>query len=548
MPDTLPAATMNVGEAIVATLERAGVTLGFGVISIHNMPMLDAMLRRPAGIRFIPARGEAGAVNMADAAARVSGRPTLAVTSTGTGAGNAAGALVEAQTAGTPLIHLTGQIDSPWLDRGWGVIHEAADQPGMLRAVSKAFFRIGRAEEAVAVIRRALQVATTPPCGPVSVEIPIDVQKAAAAAPDAPPLPAGVVPLDRAALAAAGALLASARRPLLWLGGGARHAGEAARGFARAGVPIVTSVQGRGVLAEDDPLSLGSLAMSPPVATLIEQADLLLVIASHLRSNETRSYSLPLPARRIRVDADAAAQGRGCREDVFLQGDAAEALAALLPFARTPEAGWAEAARAARTQAERKLRDDAGAYAAVMDAVAARLPEGAPWVRDITLSNSIWGNRAPVLRDPRQGVHALGGGIGQGLAHAVGAALASPRHKTFALIGDGGFMLNPGELGTAVEAGCDLLVLLMNDAGYGVIRNIQDAYYGGRRGYTDLRNPDFAQLIGSFGARHARVADAAALSAAMDAALARRGVDVIEVDMTRFGVFGVNFAGPPPKK
>jgi acetolactate synthase I/II/III large subunit len=548
MPDTLPATTMTVGEAIIATLERAGVTLGFGVISIHNMPLLDAMLRRPAGIRFIPARGEAGAVNMADAAARVSGRVTLAVTSTGTGAGNAAGALVEAQTAGTPLIHLTGQIDSPWLDRGWGVIHEAADQPGMLRAVSKAFFRITRADEAVAVIRRAVQLATTPPCGPVSVEIPIDVQKAACALPAAAPLPPGGLALDRAALAAAGALLASAKRPVLWLGGGARHAGEAARAFARCGLPIVTSVQGRGTLPEDDPLSLGSFAMAPSVAALLEQADLLVVVGSHLRSNETRSYSLPLPARRVRVDADAAAQGRGYRDEIFVQADAAEALAALLPFAREPEPGWDAAARAAREAAEAKLRADAGAYAAALEAVAARLPDGAPWVRDITLSNSIWGNRAPVLRDPRQGVHALGGGIGQGLAHAIGAALSRPERKTFALIGDGGFMLNPGELGTAVESDCDLLVLLMNDAGYGVIRNIQDAYYGGRRGYTDLRNPDFAALVGSFGARHARVADAAALGAAMDAALARRGVDVVEVDMTRFGAFGITFAGPPPKK
>jgi acetolactate synthase-1/2/3 large subunit len=145
-------------------------------------------------------------------------------------------------------------------------------------------------------------------------------------------------------------------------------------------------------------------------------------------------------------------------------------------------------------------------------------------------------------------VHALGGGIGQGLAQAIGAALARPARKTFALIGDGGFMLNPGELGTAVENGCDLLVLLMNDAGYGVIRNIQDAYYGGRRGFTDLRNPDFGQLVVSFGARHARVADVPALHAAMDAAMGRAGVEVIEVDMTRFGAFGVNFAGPPPKK
>jgi acetolactate synthase-1/2/3 large subunit len=224
--------------------------------------------------------------------------------------------------------------------------------------------------------------------------------------------------------------------------------------------------------------------------------------------------------------------------------DAAAALSALADAAR-PEAGWLARGTAAREAAVARTKQEAGAYAALIAALEARLPEHAPWVRDITLSNSIWGNRLPPLSDPRQGVHALGGGIGQGLAHAIGAALARPGVKTVALCGDGGFMLNPGELATAVETGCDLMLLLMNDGGYGVIRNIQDAAYGGRRGFTDLMNPDFAALVRAFGARHAKAADAASLAAAMDSALARRGVDVIEVDMHAFGAFGIAFAGPP---
>ena len=143
MDATVTAGVAPTADLMIAELEAAGVLDAFGVISLHNMPFLDAIRRRGL-MRFTPARGEAGACNMADAAARITGRPALVVTSTGTGAGNAAGALVEALTGGSPLIHITGQVDSAWLDRNWGFIHEAKDQLGMLRAVSKAAWRIAR--------------------------------------------------------------------------------------------------------------------------------------------------------------------------------------------------------------------------------------------------------------------------------------------------------------------------------------------------------------------------------------------------------------------
>ena len=136
---------VTVGELAARFLEQCGVKAAFGVISIHNMPILDAFHTRQK-IRFVSARGEAGACNMADAYARVTGLLGVCVTSTGTGAGNAAGALVEALTAGTPMLHLTGQIESDYLDRDLGFIHEAPAQLAMLRSVSKAAFRIRNTE------------------------------------------------------------------------------------------------------------------------------------------------------------------------------------------------------------------------------------------------------------------------------------------------------------------------------------------------------------------------------------------------------------------
>ncbi len=155
---------ITVGELAARFLEACGVKAAFGVISIHNMPILDAFHRRQT-IRFVSARGEAGACNMADAYARVTGKLGVCVTSTGTGAGNAAGALIEALTAGTPLLHLTGQIESPYLDRDLGYIHEAPAQVAMLQAVGKAAFRIRNPETALATLREAVRVALQHPVG-----------------------------------------------------------------------------------------------------------------------------------------------------------------------------------------------------------------------------------------------------------------------------------------------------------------------------------------------------------------------------------------------
>ena len=308
----------TVGDLVAAFLEHAGVRLAFGVVSVHNIPILDAMHRR-GRIRFVPARGEAGATNMADASARISGGLGVVVTSTGTGAGNAAGALVEAATAGTPLLHFTGQVDKPFLDRGFGFLHEAPAQLDMLRAVSKAAFRLDDPGAALGVLHEAASLALAAPQGPVSIEIPIDVQNASVALPQrfAALVPAAMAP-DAAALDRLAARMARARRPVLWLGGGAREAADAAARLAAMGIAIVTSAAGRGILAEDHALSLGAFGASPPVEQLYDSVDFMLVAGSHLRSNETRTYNLRLPLARGRIDVDPAAAGRGYPCEIFV--------------------------------------------------------------------------------------------------------------------------------------------------------------------------------------------------------------------------------------
>jgi acetolactate synthase-1/2/3 large subunit len=555
MPDTNK---ITVGAAIAAFLENCGVKAAFGVISIHNMPILDAFGER-GNIRFVMARGEAGATNMADAYARTVGGLGVTVTSTGTAAGNASGAMVEALTAGTPLLHLTGQIDSPYLDQNLGFIHEAHHQLDMLNAVSKAAFRIRTPETAIGVLKRAVQIAMTAPTGPVSIEIPIDVQQALIDLPaDMNPLPiVSAVPSD-AALDELADRLSKATRPLLWLGGGARQAGEQVRRLARLGFGVVTTTQGRGVLPENDPAIIGSFTASKPVEALYQTADAMLVVGSRLRSNETLKYALKLPKTLYRIDADPQADGRGYRSDYFVTGDATLALKGLadrLEGKLKVDGKMADDVQRARQDSVKQLMDDVGPYAALIEKLQARIDtdcEGTDfnWVRDVTLSNSMWGNRLPNLADPKAGVHALGGGIGQGLAMGIGAAIGSAvtsGNKTVMLAGDGGFILNLGELATAVQEEADVVMILMNDQAYGVIKNIQDAVYGGRKHYVQLHTPDYALLSQSINLPHTRVSDLADLDAALEQGFNTEGPFLIEIDMLSVGGFKATFAGPPSK-
>ncbi len=541
----------TVGELIAAFLEQCGVQTAFGVISIHNMPILDAIGVR-GKIRYVGARGEAGALNMADGLARVSGGLGVAFTSTGTAAGNAAGAMVEALTAGTALLHITGQIETEYLDQDLAYIHEAPDQLSMLSSISKAAFRVRSVETALPTIREAVRVAQTAPSGPVSVEIPIDIQAALTDWPadlGAPHLT--TLTHDEARVEQLANELAKAKRPLLWLGGGTRHARAAVERLVALGFGVVTSVQGRGVLPEDHPATLGAFNVSPSVERFYKTCDAMLVVGSRLRGNETLKYKLGLPQPLYRVDADALADNRGYRNALFVHGDAArvlDALATRLENRIKVDPEFAADLAAARDTAVEETAKGLGPYRRLVEALQRAVGRDYNWVRDVTISNSTWGNRLLKIFTPRAGVHALGGGIGQGMQMAIGAALANSAAKTVCLVGDGGLMVNVGELATAVQEKANVMIVLMNDQCYGVIRNIQDAQYGGRRMFVDLHQPEFSQFCASLGLKHYRLSSLDNADAVISEGMAFDGPVLLEVDMKAVGSFEAVFAGPPVRK
>ena len=316
----------------------------------------------------------------------------------------------------------------------------------------------------------------------------------------------------------------------------------------RRGFGAVTSTNGRAVVPEGHPRSLGAYNMTREAQEIYARADLMIVVGSRLRGNETQNNRMPLP-RLIQIDADPSQAARNYPVDLFVAADARlalEGLLARLPDKLDTDTGFLADIATARARSEAALRAGLGHYGLLADILSERVHKGGhPWVRDVTVSNSTFGNRYVRIAAPHLGVHALGGGIGQGIAMGIGAALAGAPAKTITLLGDGGAQLMIGELATAVEAKANMVFVLMNDHGYGVIRNIQDAQYEGRQVYADILTPDFSLVCKSVGLPHQRVSDISGFGPALDSALAQSGPSLIEIDMVTIGPFSQSFAGPP---
>lgn len=533
----------TVADLIAEFLDRLEIETAFGIVSVHNIPILDAIARRNR-MRVVTPRGEAGAAHMADGYARASEKLGLLITSTGPGAANAAGGLVEARFASTPLLHVTGQTLSRFVDRGMGTIHDVPDQLGLMAAAGKASFRIRNAQDALGVLRQAVATAWDQPRGPVTVEVPLDIQREVIARP--PQLDTVSLPNLRppepseAEIEAVTDLLLAARRPMLWLGRGARGAGDAARTLLDMGLGMVTSIAGRGVVSEDHPMSLGPLNGSglPMVEAFYETVDLMVIAGGRVRGHETVDFSVPLPKRLVRIDIDPRADGRTYPNIGFVLGDASEVLTRIADRVRGRlqiDPHFARDLAAVKAQARAALAATLGPYATFADQLRAVMPKDAIWARDITINNSTWGNKLLKLDDPTANIYPIGAGIGQGLPLGIGAALAAQGRKTVVMTGDGGFYLSLAELWTAIQEGVDMTILVMNDRGYGVIRHIQDKAAGGRRRFDRIAGPDLEGLSKLTGIPYWRVSAPEELGQKAQAAIAVEGLSLVEVDMTAIG-------------
>ena len=539
---------MTGGEAVAAALETLRVRHVFGIVSVHNLPVYDAIARRGT-ITPIGVRHEQAAAHAADGYARATGELGVVIASTGPGTTNTMTGLFEASFASSPVLLITGQIDSNYLGKAKGFLHEAEQQERMLSSLCRRVEPVRRTED---IGRAVIAVAEDIRAGrpqPGAVVIPVDQQYRRAHV-QIPSLrtDAGYPP-DPHALSKVAEALSAATRPVLWAGGGvvSSGAGPALTALAeRLGAPVVTTIEGRGSIPEDHPLCLGALTISSQVEEIVSGADVVLAVGTRFQGGSTRNWRLSFGGTLAHLDADPAVIGRNYPTALPVVGDARiglEQLLGLIGQVSTDEE-HAEKARAAADGARRDARGRIGEdYCQIMDAIRRHAPRDSVIVRDATVPAYVWGDRLLPILQPRTSMRPASAAIGPGLPLALGAAAGTGRPAVL-IAGDGGFMLHVGELVTAVQHDLPVVICLFNDQGYGVLRTIEAREFEGRNFGVNLTTPDFPALAKSMGVQAARVASPAEFESRFSEAIASGRPTLIDVDMTALSPLSIPGARP----
>ena len=489
------------GHVVVECLEALGAETAFGLPGIHALAIWDGL--RESRLRYLGFRTELNAGFAADGYARASGKPAPLLLSTGPGALNSLTALMEAASAHVPVVAIASQIPSELIGRGRGYLHELRDQRASFAPLVKWTGRAERAADLPDVLAEAWRQALTPPSGPVFVEIPVDVLTGEA----------GVEPVDEldwetAASTVPGVeeavrVIAAAERPVLWAGGGVSRSGawpELAALAERVQAPVATSYMGKGTFPEDHPLAAGSAADEAAFKELVEGADVLVCIGTELGAETTGQYSLS-PGGQI-VQIDAAAERIGSTYPALgLVGDAKAVLGAILERlpAREPDGQAERAATEVRDRIGRGL-DEQGRELerGLLETIREALPRDAVHAWDMTILAYWAGAHFPAL-SPRRFLYPLGSGtLGYAWPAALGAKAALPDAPVLAVAGDGGFLYNVAELASARQNHLGAKLLLVDDGGYGILREYQRDSFG-ETFAVDLVQPDFVALAEAFG-------------------------------------------------
>ena len=540
---------MNGGAAVAETLARLGVRHVFGIVSVHNLPTYDALSLHD-DIEVVNVRHEQAAAHAADAYSRATGELCVVLTSTGPGAVNAVAGLYEAAFVSSRVMMITGQIESRFLGKGKGFLHEHETQAEMLRTICREVSTIRHTEDISREIARVADDIRRGRPQPGAVEIPIDLQYRVAevelhGSPEVPRL----VP-DEALLDQAAARLASAERPMIWAGGGVNIAGASAELTAlaeRLGAPVVTTIEGRGAIAEDHPLCLGFRSDRGPMAEVLDEVDVLFAVGTRFQNYATKVWALELPAELIHLDADAGVIGRNYPSSLPIVGDAQLGLAGLVERVESGsvDEGFLDRARKQRdADVEANLAEIGPDHEAIMHTIRELLPPSGRIARDSTIPNYMWGNRLLPIVEQRTSIRAASSAIGPGLPLGMGAAIGTGE-PTVVIQGDGGFMLSIGELSACAEHQIPVIVCLFNDGGYGVLRVIQDAVLGHRHG-TELATPDFVKVAEGMGVAAARATSVDEFREAFAAALERGGPTLIDIDQTQLEP--IRFGLPPHQR
>ncbi|WP_217240277.1 thiamine pyrophosphate-binding protein [Streptomyces sp. AC555_RSS877] len=496
----------NGGDLVVETLAGLGATTVFGLPGQHALGMFDALRR--SDLRYIGLRVENNAGFAADAYGRITGEAAPLLLSTGPGALTSLAALQEAAAASAPVLAISSQIPTAGLGGGrHGYLHELPDQSASFRGVVKSVHTARAQSQIPSAIAEAWKSALTAPHGPVWVEIPQDVLLAETAIPvvtggDAFP---EELPPRPELTAVAADLLSRAERPAIIAGGGVVRAdasGKLKQLAEKLQAPVVTTFGGKGAFPWQHPLSLQSWLEDRHTTDFLEDADVLLVVGSGLGELSSNYHTFKPRGRVIQIEADLG-KLESNHPALGIHADARLALQALLETVDTVEPRQdgtvhervRDLLSRVRTRIDsQELTLEQGVLASVRKA----LPAASPSFWDMTIL-SYWAWSAFDAKSPNTMHSAQGaGGLGYAFPAALGAAAADPTRPVLAVSGDGGALYSIAELATARQYDLNVTWLIVDDGGYGILREyMTDAF--GEATATDLTRPDYAALAESFG-------------------------------------------------
>jgi acetolactate synthase-1/2/3 large subunit len=517
---TLENEPTTVAGRYLELFQAAGVERAFGIPGVHNLPFWRD--RTEAHPPIIGVRHEQTTVYAADGLARATGRPAVALTTTGPGAANAAGAFGEAASCGSPVVLVASEVNSRYLAEPEvkGVLHQSRDQAGIFEPLAKAVYRPRTPEEAIAALEDALRTCMESPRGPVYVDVPTDLLSAPAPQGRLIPAERSTVAEDDPALADLVRLLDASDDVVIWCGAGVVQStaeAELVRLAEQLQAPVVTTYGARGAVPPGHPSHVALPPHEREVAALISSADLLLAIGTDFDGMMTRNWSMPMAARLAVVNCDPTDLRKNYTPDVAVLGDAREvmtALSARITRDRQPSTHIADIAAGFERLASNEVDRPGVQFVRALNEV---IDDRVAVICDMAIVGYWFGGYGTIHRS-RQLQYPVGWGtLGYALPAAVGpASVGTP---TLGICGDGGVMFGLSELATIAQEALPVTLLVVDDAAYGMLA-FDQVIAGDERSGVDLQSPDWASLGQAFGIPTVVTSDIAQLQDAVQEGLA----------------------------
>jgi acetolactate synthase-1/2/3 large subunit len=528
-------AEMTGGQAIIKSLHREGVRTIFGIPGVQIMSPMDALYDQ-SDIQFIITRNESGASYMADGYARTGvgvGFGTAMVVP-GPGVQNTSSGIGTAFASSSPVFLVAGQIPTINLGKHNGVLHEIDDQLDIIQPITKWSARLLSPTEVPGAVHEAVRQMKTGRPRPVEIEMAPDVMASTAEVELMEPEGYPPKQADPDLASKAAKLLAEAKTPMIWVGGGIQRSPRGPEFLLKIAeylqTPVITSKEGKGAIDERHYLALGAqrrLNEADELTEIIDGADVILVVGSRFYPVMAKE-----PSKVIQIDADPEEIGRNYPATVGIEADAGEALAAIYEKLNVITS---QRPVTRREEFEARKRSLADWYwlrqpnTSIVKQLREVLPDDGIYVNDMTQISHLSHGAFPVYQPRTYITSSYYGTLGSGFPTAIGAKVACPDRAVISINGDGGFMFNQQELATAVQHNIPVIALVFNDHAYGNSKMDQEKGYNGRIIGTELRNPDFAKLADAYGADGLKLVSPNHVGDAVKAALENNRPTIIEV-------------------